>query len=107
MPWVKLLTRRQNSWGWAIPEGHRSKPLPEMEKPPDLRGQAALRIWCPEEARQRDIESKRKINSNSLRRFGNIAEYWEEITRMRALLAELRARAADPNELVGRKSLVD
>lgn len=79
-------------------------PLLEAER---LAAEERERIRQAEEARQREIESKRKINSNRVRRFGNIAEYWEDIGRMRNFLAELRLQMADPQELVAGRSVAD
>lgn len=60
-----------------------------------------------DEARRRESERQRKIADNRLRRFGQLADQWDNIGRMRAFLAEMKALPHDPDARIEGRSLAD
>jgi len=60
-----------------------------------------------EEARHREAERQRKIADNRLRRFGQLADQWANIGRIRAFLAEVKTLPHDPDSRIDGRSLTD
>lgn len=60
-----------------------------------------------EEARRWEEERQRKIADNRLRRFGQLADQWDRIGRMRAFLAEVKALPHEPGAMIEGRNVAD
>lgn len=79
-------------------------PLLEAERLAEEEREARRR---EEEARRREAERQRKIADNRLRRFGQLADQWDSIRRMRAFLAEVKTLPHDPDARIEGRNIAD
>jgi len=103
--WLETDTRRMEDMvGEILATLQAAAPLLEAERLAEEEREARRR---EDEARRRESERQRKIADNRLRRFGQLADQWDNIGRMRAFLAEVKALPHDPDARIEGRSLAD
>lgn len=103
--WLETDTRRMEEMvGEILATMQAAAPLLEAERLAEEEREARRR---EEEARRREAERQREIADNRLRRFGQLADQWDNIGRMRAFLAEVKTLPHDPDTRIGGRSLAD
>lgn len=103
--WLETDARRMEDMvGEILATMQAAAPLLEAER---LAGEEREARRREEEAQRREAERQRKIADNRLRRFGQLADQWDNIGRMRAFLAEVKTLPHDPDARIEGRSLAD
>ncbi|MBA3910730.1 MAG: hypothetical protein C0524_12810 [Rhodobacter sp.] len=103
--WLETEERRMEDMvGDIFATMQAATPLLEAERLAEEDREARRR---EDEARRREEERQRKIADNRLRRFGQLADQWDRIGRMRAFLAEVKVLPYGPDAMVEGRRLAD